>query len=75
MTVRTTPAPRRTARPPAADPALDEALVHIGDLAERIWAVRRLHAPARRRGWRGRTACAGCGHALPCPTLQAVAAA
>lgn len=55
------------------DGALDEALDHIGELAERLWAVRRLHAPARRRSAfdRGRVRCSGCGQALPCPTLRA----
>lgn len=69
MTLRTA-APRSPARP-AADPALDDALEHIGALSERLWAVRRLHAPGR--SWFGRVLCAGCGHALPCPTLQATA--
>lgn len=80
MTLRTAPPARATparATParavPAADPALDEALAHIGALSERLWAVRRLHAPSRSRSWRGRVRCAGCGQALPCPTLQAVA--
>ena len=94
MTVRTAPSARpvrssarAAARPPAPAPdpaaaALDEALDHIGDLAERLWAVRRLHRPepraeGRRGLLRARAAgagvrCSGCGHALPCPTLQAV---
>lgn len=77
MTVRTAPsagpAPSRT--PSAADDrVLDEALDHIGNLAERLWAVRRLHAPQRRRSLLGggRVRCSGCGQALPCPTLRAV---
>lgn len=63
---------RTTTRTPAPDP-LDEALDHIGTLAERLWAVRRLHAPARQRTLLrgGRVRCSGCGHVLPCPTLQA----
>lgn len=87
MTLRTAPSPHPPAdrtrllepTPPLegspADIALDEALEHIGGLAERLWAVRRLHAPARRRSLfgAGRVRCAGCGHALPCPTLRAVA--
>lgn len=82
MTLR--PAPTRTAVPTCtsplhlgdrADPALDEALEHIGALSERLWAVRRLHRPGVRRnafGWR-RVRCTGCGHDLPCPTLRAAA--
>lgn len=76
MTLRTAPSGHRSttaARRSAPDPALDEALDHIGDLAQRLWAVRRLHAPAPRRGLLDRgVRCSGCGHALPCPTLQAV---
>lgn len=81
MTLRTAPSapparPTRSTRPAhahvAGDPALDEALDHIGDLAQRLWAVRRLHAPAPRRGLLGRRVrCSGCGQALPCPTLRA----
>lgn len=55
------------------DSALDEALDHIGALAERLWAVRRLHVPQRGPGRFAtrRVRCAGCGQALPCPTLRA----
>jgi hypothetical protein len=70
------PAPRRTAPRTAPDTLLlDEALEHIGALSERLWAVRRLHAPRVRRNAFGvrRVLCAGCGHALPCPTLRAAA--
>ncbi len=69
MTLRTAPVL------PATDPALDEAVDHIGALSERLWAVRRLHGPVRRRNLFGvpGVRCAGCGHALPCPTLRAVA--
>jgi hypothetical protein len=56
---------------PAVDPALDEALERISDLAARLWAVRSAHRPVT-VGWR-RTAtrCAECGQAVPCATLQA----
>ena len=55
----------------APDPALDEALERISDLAARLWAVRSAHRPVT-VGWR-RTAtrCAECGQAVPCATLQA----
>ncbi len=72
MTARTlAPAPART--PSAADRALDEALQHISDLAERLWAVRRAHRPVRTRTLLGgeRVRCGGCGHPSPCPTLRA----
>lgn len=62
----------RTAPTTTSDRALDEALDHIGDLAERLWAVRRLHRP--RRGLLGGR-CSGCGHPVPCPTLRAASAA
>ena len=52
------------------DPALDEAVARIRDLAGRLWAVRLAHRPVR-SGWRGRTRCAGCGQQLPCATLLA----
>ncbi len=72
------PAPRtlaaaRTpaARTPAPDPALDEALERISDLAARLWAVRSAHRPVT-VGWRRtHTRCAGCGQSVPCATLQA----
>lgn len=67
---------RRRPEDPAAalERALDEAVEHIGDLAERLWAVRRLHAPVAVRGLRGtRARCAACGQASPCPTLVATA--
>lgn len=55
------------------DPALDDALDHISSLSERLWAVRRLHAPVRTRSLFGeRVVCGACGSASPCPTLQAV---
>ena len=59
--------------PGGDDRALDEALAHISDLAERLWAVRRTHPQVRVRTLlRGpRLRCGGCGHASPCPTLQA----
>lgn len=77
MTVRTLAAPTRlpaaVAADWAADRALDEALQHISDLAERLWAVRRTHTPVRTRTLLGaqRLRCSGCGHASPCPTLRA----
>ncbi len=72
------PAPRtlaaaRTpaARTPAPDPALDEALERISDLAARLWAVRSAHRPVT-VGWRRtHTRCAECGQSVPCATLQA----
>ena len=68
------PLPTRLPLAPSAgpDPALDEALDHISDLAERLWAVRRLHPVVSTRTLFGRRRrCAGCGHAAPCPTLRA----
>jgi len=62
------------------DPALDEALSRISDLAGRLWAVRQAHRPVAVgrpvlgwAGFAGRRAvrCAGCGQASPCLTLQA----
>ena len=68
------PAPHRTlsaAPSPTADPALDEALERISDLAARLWAVRSAHRPVT-VGWRrSHTRCAGCGQPVPCATLQA----
>ncbi len=53
------------------DPALDEALERISDLATRLWAVREAHRPVT-VGWRRRTGrCAGCGQPSPCPTRRA----
>ena len=80
MTLRTAPVrtaplrtpPRTAPGPTTADTALDEALEHIGDLAERLWAVRRQHTP---RPGLLRSRCSGCGHAVPCPTLRAASAA
>ena len=58
-------------RPTPVDPALDEALDRISELAARLWAVRSAHRPVP-VGWLRRdTRCAGCGQALPCPTLRA----
>lgn len=70
MTLRTAPTPLPSHDP--GDTALDEALEHIGGLAERLWAVRRLHST--RRGLL-RPRCSGCGHPVPCPTLRAASAA
>ena len=59
------------ARTPAPDPALDEALERISDLAARLWAVRSAHRPVT-VGWRRtHTRCAECGQPVPCATLQA----
>jgi hypothetical protein len=56
---------------PTADPALDEALERISDLAARLWAVRSAHRPVA-TGWRrSSTRCAGCGQPVPCATLLA----
>ena len=65
--------PAPAAAPAADDRALDEALAHISELAERLWAVRRTHPQVQVRTLlRGtRVRCGGCGHASPCPTLQA----
>ena len=72
MSSRTAPARTLSLTPaPAADPALDEALERISDLAARLWAVRSAHRPAA-SGWRrSAVRCAECGQALPCATLQA----
>ena len=60
-----------TAPAPAADPALDEALERISDLAARLWAVRSAHRPVT-SGWRrSHPRCAECGQPVPCATLQA----
>ncbi len=71
------PAPRPTTRPAgralavAPDPALDEALERISDLAARLWAVRSAHRPVT-SGWRrSHPRCAECGQPAPCATLQA----
>lgn len=71
MTVRTAPL-ETPPRSPASlgDPALDEAVARISDLAGRLWAVRLAHRPVA-SGWRGRGRCAGCGQQLPCETLRA----
>ncbi len=54
-----------------ADPALDEALDRICELAGRLWAVRAAHRPVP-VGWRRREErCAECGRPSPCPTLRA----
>ena len=70
--VTTTPAPAASSlQTPAPDPALDEALERISDLAARLWAVRSAHRPVT-TGWRRTSArCAECGQAVPCATLQA----
>ena len=81
MTVRTAttvlagPAPRDPcASSSCADRELDEALEHISDLAERLWAVRRVHRAVASRSLLGarRLRCGGCGQPAPCPTLRAV---
>ena len=68
---RTLSAARTPVSSPAPDPALDEALERISDLAARLWAVRSAHRPVT-VGWRRtHTRCAGCGQPVPCATLQA----
>jgi hypothetical protein len=52
-----------------ADPALDEALDRVRELALRLWAVRGVHRP--RRALLGGARCAGCGRPYPCATLRA----
>ena len=72
MSSRTAPARTRALTPdsPTPDPALDEALERISELAARLWAVRSAHRPAA-SGWRrAHPRCAECGQALPCATLQ-----
>ncbi len=73
MTLRTAPSTSPTR--PVRDPALDDALEHIGELSERLWAVRRLHAPVRTRTLLGAVSvrCGACAQPSPCPTLLAVA--
>ncbi|CAA9312657.1 MAG: hypothetical protein AVDCRST_MAG07-599, partial [uncultured Frankineae bacterium] len=48
---RTLPTSPTSPTAPAPDPALDEALERISDLAARLWAVRSAHRPVA-RGWR-----------------------
>jgi hypothetical protein len=68
---RQSPRTLSAASTPAPDPALDEALERISDLAARLWAVRSAHRPVA-VGWRrSQTRCAGCGQPVPCATLQA----
>ena len=50
------------------DGVLELAVLRVRELSERLWAVRAAHPAVRRLG---RTRCAGCGHAHPCPTLRA----
>ena len=65
------PARLTTSPTPALDPALDEALERISDLAARLWAVRSAHRPVA-TGWRRtQKRCAGCGQPVPCATLLA----
>ena len=58
-------APRTGTRPD--DRALDEALDHIASLSARLLTLQRMHSAGR--GLR-RARCAGCGQAVPCPTLR-----
>lgn len=55
-----------TPRDPA-DVALDEALLHIRDLAGQLRGVLVLHRPHRQL-LRGRR-CTGCSRPYPCPTV------
>ena len=71
MSTRAVPSRQSPRTLSAADPALDEALERISDLAARLWAVRSAHRPVT-VGWRrSATRCAECGQAVPCATLQA----
>ena len=76
MPIRTAPKTTLQAAPTvstgaAADPALDEALERISDLAARLWAVRSAHRPVA-VGWRRSSLrCSGCGQPAPCATLLA----
>jgi hypothetical protein len=58
----------RTDRPPAPDPALDEALARIAELTGRLHAVTDLHVP--RRTVLGARVCRADGRTFPCPTVQ-----
>lgn len=53
------------------DPALEEALERISDLAGRLWAIRSAHRPVVAGRLRRSVVCAGCGLPTPCPTLRA----
>lgn len=67
-------APQIMAVETLADVALDEALVKIGELSHRLWAVRTAHRPAAGRlglPGRPRVRCTGCGRAYPCETARA----
>lgn len=55
---------------PTDDPALDEAVARIGELAARLWAVRQTHRPQPAGLLRRQIRCAGCGQSLPCATLR-----
>ena len=70
-TAVTAPKTAVTTSVPVPDPALDEALERISDLAGRLWAVRSAHRPVP-AGWRRSSLrCAGCGQPAPCATLRA----
>ncbi|MCW2620907.1 MAG: hypothetical protein JWL64_509 [Frankiales bacterium] len=68
-------APQILAVETLADVALDEALVKIGELSHRLWAVRTAHRPGPGRlaclPGRPRVRCTGCGHPYPCETARA----
>ena len=68
-----TTGPARTAQ----DRALEEAVQRVGELAGRLWEVRRAHRPVLVRGLlrQHRLLCAGCRQPSPCPTLQAAGGA
>ena len=61
----------------AQDRALEEAVQRVGELAGRLWDVRRAHRPVLVRGLLRphRLRCAGCRQPSPCPTLQAAGGA
>lgn len=54
----------------SGDGTLDEALDRIGELAARLWEVRRRHDAMRDR--LGRWRCPSCRGPAPCPTALAV---
>jgi len=58
-----------------ADVALDQALVRISELTERLWAVQEAHRPGATGSWGRPPRCRGCHRAFPCPTSQVAAGA
>ena len=64
---RTAPLAVRGTGTRSDDRALDEALDHIVSLSGRLLSLQRMHSAGR--GLR-QARCAGCGQAVPCPTLR-----